>query len=384
MPEELPRGWIKTTLGEIRHDESRGISQDRMHGETFELYSVPAFSERKPEVVPGDEIGSNKILVSPSDVLLCKINPRINRVWVVGESQGYRQVASTEWIVFSENDGISPDFLRYFFNQDEFRDYLAVNVSGVGGSLMRVRPSVIGTYPFPLPPTAEQERIVVKLNAAFSQLERAEIAARRAKERLKRYIAAVLNATVTGELTRKWRKDNPNIKAIDQSHDGEPPINLELPPTWSWLLSANVFTFITSGSRGWARYYSNEGVLFIRVGNMSHDSIELDLTSIQRVSPPTNAEGRRTRVIEGDILISITADVGMIALVKAGLEEAYINQHVALARPVGNMDTKYLAYFLSANKGGTRATPESSTRRDESWSRSRRHTEYLDCMSSSC
>ena len=323
-----------------------------MHGETFELYSVPAFSERKPEVVPGDEIGSNKILVSPSDVLLCKINPRINRAWVVGESQGYRQVASTEWIVFSENDGISPDFLRYFFNQDEFRDYLAVNVSGVGGSLMRVRPSVIGTYPFPLPPTAEQERIVVKLNAAFSQLERAEIAARRAKERLKRYIAAVLNATVTGELTRKWRKDNPNIKAIDQSHDGEPPINLELPPTWSWLLSANVFTFITSGSRGWARYYSNEGVLFIRVGNMSHDSIELDLTSIQRVSPPTNAEGRRTRVIEGDILISITADVGMIALVKAGLEEAYINQHVALARPVGNMDTKYLAYFLSANKGG--------------------------------
>lgn len=85
---------------------------------------------------------------------------------------------------------------------------------------------------------------------------------------------------------------------------------------------------------------------------MNHDSIELDLTSIQRVSPPANSESRRTRVVEGDILISITADVGMVALVKAGLGQAYMNQHIALARPVGNMDTQYLAYFLSAKNGG--------------------------------
>ena len=55
---------------------------------------------------------------------------------------------------------------------------------------------------------------------------------------------------------------------------------------------------------------------------------------------------------EGDVLISITADVGMVALVKAGLENAFINQHIALARPAGNLDTRYLAYFLSAKNGG--------------------------------
>ncbi|MGH7452498.1 MAG: restriction endonuclease subunit S, partial [bacterium] len=93
MPEKLPQEWVKTTLGEIRLDESMGISQEQIRGETFELYSVPAFSEGKPEVVLGDTIGSNKILVSPGDVLLCKINPRINRAWVVGESHGYRQIA---------------------------------------------------------------------------------------------------------------------------------------------------------------------------------------------------------------------------------------------------------------------------------------------------
>jgi type I restriction enzyme, S subunit len=143
MPDKLPKGWVKTTLGEIRLDASLGISQQQMYGETFELYSVPAFEERKPEILPGEKIGSNKITVAQGDVLLCKINPRINRAWVVAEPKGQPQIGSTEWIVFSKQEGIVPEFLAYFFAQDAFRNYLAGNVSGVGGSLMRVRPAVV-------------------------------------------------------------------------------------------------------------------------------------------------------------------------------------------------------------------------------------------------
>jgi type I restriction enzyme S subunit len=118
------------------------------------------------------------------------------------------------------------------------------------------------------------------------------------------------------------------------------------------MLSEHVFDFVTSGSRGWARYYADAGAIFLRVGNLNHDSIELDLSSIQHVQPPANAEGRRTRVEKGDVLISITADVGMVALVEKDIGEAYINQHVALARPAGKLDQRYLAYFLTARNGG--------------------------------
>ncbi|MEY2537999.1 MAG: type restriction enzyme subunit [Verrucomicrobiota bacterium] len=208
MPDKVPKGWIETTLGEIRRDDSFGISQHQMRGEIFELYSVPAFSQRKPFVIPGEEIGSNKIVVSPGDVLLCKINPRINRAWVVGDYYQNRKIASTEWIVFSKQEGIASDFLRYFFSQDTFKNYLAANVSGVGGSLMRVRPVIVEKHVFPLPPTREQTRIVIKLNALLSQLAAGEAAARRAQERLKRYRAAVVHAAATGELTSGWRKSH--------------------------------------------------------------------------------------------------------------------------------------------------------------------------------
>lgn len=66
-------------------------------------------------------------------------------------------------------------------------------------------------YCFPkTPPIAEQEQIVAKLDAAFNRLERAETATRRAQGRLEHYRAAVLQAAVTGELTREWREARRN------------------------------------------------------------------------------------------------------------------------------------------------------------------------------
>lgn len=112
--------------------------------------------------------------------------------------------------------------------------------------------------------------------------------------------------------------------------------------------SGELFSFVTSGSRGWARYYSESGPAFLRIGNLDHDSVSLDLQEIQRVQPPVGTEGTRTRVQPNDILISITADVGMVGIVPEGFEEAYINQHIALARPTDAVYGPYLAWCLTS------------------------------------
>ena len=111
---------------------------------------------------------------------------------------------------------------------------------------------------------------------------------------------------------------------------------------------AEIFSFVTSGSRGWAKYYSEAGSIFLRMGNLDRGTISLDLTDIQHVSPPEGSEGTRTKVQEGDILISITADLGMVGLVPQNLGEAYINQHVALARPTEIVEPRYGAWFLAS------------------------------------
>ena len=122
--------------------------------------------------------------------------------------------------------------------------------------------------------------------------------------------------------------------------------------SWQEKNGREVFSFITSGSRGWSTYYSNHGSIFLRVGNLDHATIDLDLQQIQYVNPPVGAEGKRTRIEVGDILISITADVGMVALIREDIGEAYINQHLCLARQTGEYLGAYLAYFLASPLGG--------------------------------
>jgi type I restriction enzyme S subunit len=127
-----------------------------------------------------------------------------------------------------------------------------------------------------------------------------------------------------------------------------------LPDGWTSTTSGELFTYITSGSRGWAKYYAAEGAKFIRVGNLSHYTTHLDLDDIQHVRPPGGPEARRTLTQAGDLLVSITADVGMVGLVPDGLGEAYVNQHVAIARPTPEIDNRYLAWFLLSESGGQR------------------------------
>lgn len=90
----------------------------------------------------------------------------------------------------------------------------------------------------------------------------------------------------------------------------------------------------------------------MRVGNLDHDTVNLDLSNTQHVDPPGGAERDRTRVRGGDILTSITADVGMIGLVPDAVEEAYVNQHVAISRPVEGVYRPFLAWYLASREGG--------------------------------
>ena len=196
----LPDGWVITTLGDARLDLSKSIDPRKSGAEMFELYSIPSFSDRRPEIVPGNTVGSSKRTVETNAVLLCKINPRINRVWIVGDYSHHQKIASTEWLSFFQISELDPGYLCYCLQQHEFRNYLAANASGVGGSLMRVRGTTFADYPLPLPPLPEQHRIVAEIEKQFTRLDASVAALKRVQANLKRYRASVLKAACEGKL----------------------------------------------------------------------------------------------------------------------------------------------------------------------------------------
>jgi type I restriction enzyme S subunit len=128
----------------------------------------------------------------------------------------------------------------------------------------------------------------------------------------------------------------------------------EVPAHWDVLPLKRDLQFVTSGSRGWADNYADDGDLFIRIGNLTRDSIRLSLADVQRVLVPEGAEGARTKVQVGDVLFSITAYLGSVAVVPESLGTAYVSQHVALARPANNLvSSEWIAYVASSMVGQT-------------------------------
>ena len=122
------------------------------------------------------------------------------------------------------------------------------------------------------------------------------------------------------------------------------------PADWIEMSVGDQQPFITSGSRGWARYYADRGNLFVRITNMTRETIHLSLTDCRFVRlPPSGHEGDRTVLQPGDVLVSVTADIGIISYVDRRVPSpAYINQHIALVRfPQAQIDPEFIAYFLA-------------------------------------
>lgn len=117
---------------------------------------------------------------------------------------------------------------------------------------------------------------------------------------------------------------------------------------WPVKALGEMLEFLTSGSRGWAEYYAETGALFLRIQNVCRD--ELDLTDVAYVSAPESAEARRTEVREGDVLLSITADLGRTAVIPTGIGKAHINQHLSILRTKAVVP-RYLSAFIASPAG---------------------------------
>ena len=207
-----------------------------------------------------------------------------------------------------------PDYIYYYLQRAK---ELVLSLAS-GTTFLEVSGARARGIPFALAPLPEQQRIVAAIETQFTRLDAAVAALERVRANLKRYRASVLKAGLNGY-----------AYPAEQHTLGD------------------LAVLITSGSRGWARYYFETGPVFVRAQDINTDRLRLD--SIARVRLPEGAEGTRTRVQPGDLLITITgANVTKTALVTHGIGEAYVSQHVALVRLKDHSNAKFIHYFLTS------------------------------------
>ena len=131
---------------------------------------------------------------------------------------------------------------------------------------------------------------------------------------------------------------------------GDPKLN---PNDYPVCPLSEYIDFLTSGSRGWAQYCTDNGTeWFVTIKNVK--DCRISVNNMQSVNAPNNAEARRTKVQEGDLLISITADLGRTGVVTKEIAEhgAYINQHLTCIRlNQAMLHPLYVAHFMESPAG---------------------------------
>lgn len=236
--------------------------------------------------------------------------------------KGYVYVLPQSAYVVSHLACVTPnedasEYLRYFFNYHKpnqlVKDaaYPSISLSDIGNLVVDMK--------------SESER-----NAIVSVLQHAEsVITLRQKELQK------LDDLVKARFVEVFGdpKSNPNSYPIGQ-------------------LSEHI-EFLTSGSRGWAQYCVDNGSeWFITIKNVKDCRISID--NMQPINAPDNAEAKRTKVQEGDLLISITADLGRTGVVTKEIADhgAYINQHLTCIRLNKEiLNPLYVAFFMESPAG---------------------------------
>lgn len=231
------------------------------------------------------------------------------------------------------------NYLAYLIRGNQ--NALLVEWRKAGATVESIEYDLLANARFPLPPIPEQLAIVQFLDRQTAKIDTLIANRERLIELLEEKRAALISRAVTKGLDPSVPMKDSCLRWLGQ-----------IPNNWSECRLTFITSFITSGSRDWAEHYSDEGACFLRIGNLTRNSLNFDFSDIKHVVPPRNAEAKRSRVTPNDVLLSITAYIGSVGVAPSDIGEAYVNQHIALIRPnVNKLWPRWLGYSLLSSVG---------------------------------
>ena len=211
---------------------------------------------------------------------------------------------------------------------------------------------------FPLPPIAEQQRIVNCIESMFAKLDEAKDKAQAVLDSFETRKAAILHKAFTGELTANWRKENnpeESSEYLDKIKD-KVEIRLDfkywnnpnLPDSWCESTIGNLLYF--AGRVGWkglkAEEYTTEGPILLSVYNLN-DGDEVSFNRINHITNERYDESPEIMVRKNDILLTKDgAGIGKLGYIKELPEKATINSSLLLIRPGDVANYKFIYYLL--------------------------------------
>lgn len=249
---ELPEGWARAKLADLLRSSMNGFGKRKQDvgSPTIVLRLADIVAQEisldDPRRVNSTDEEISKYRLQPGDLLAIRVNGSAD---LVGRLVGFRGASMPvmfcdHFIRLRLSDSVIPEIIRLYGESPEFRWYVESNkVSSAGQNT--ISQTSLEQATIPLPPLAEQRRIVAAVEAVLTKVNAARERLNRVPTLLKRFRQAVLSAACSGRLTEDWREKNPSIENAalliakhrkpEELRELEAGSLPEIPESWAWL-----------------------------------------------------------------------------------------------------------------------------------------------------
>ena len=394
-PFEVPVGWVWCRLGTLTHDLGQGVPQERFT--YIDVGSIDnlrgAISADLNIIEPQDAPSRARKAIAKGCVIYSTVRPYLLNVAIVEHDFTPPAIASTAFAVLDPFPGVSNRFLYRLLRSPFFVDYVADQMKGV--AYPAINDSNLLQAPVPLPPLAEQHRIVARVDELMALLDRLEAArGERDTTRLAARdsaLAARRDAADASEVAAAWRRLEARMEDLFRTPEDVPPLrqailqlavrgrlvaqdpaeepaalalgtplgdglgDLEpfaLPPNWLWTRMESCFDIGGGLQKSGKRMGQGTAVPYLRVANVQRGNLDLAEVKKFGVSPE---ELTRCCLQPGDLLVvegnGSENEIGRCARWNGEIKICVHQNHLIRCRPRLTGVERYALTYLNSPDG---------------------------------
>ena len=408
-PDEVPflppSGWEWVRTRHVTLDRGQTVpTQD------FTYIDVTAINKEvgivaDTKVLSASEAPSRaRKLVQPGDVIYSCVRPYLLNIAVIPEGIAPSPIASTAFAVLNGLGLVLPRYLWIVLRSPFMVECVQEKMRGQ--AYPAINDSDFALLPFPLPPLAEQHRIVAKVDELMALCDRLEAAQAERETRRTRLVASthaslsaptdstlhtprptffihhlpvltshptdipqlrqtILNLAVCGKLVPQDPKDEPasealakaavqNLKAgtsktgrdwVSESK-ARPPAGFTPPSGWVWTQIGSTVERVTVGYVGPMKdQYVERGIPFLRSQNVRANRFRPE--GLINISPQFHRSILKSALVPGDVVVVRSGNVGTACSIPSSLPEANCSDLVVVKRPSAVLPD-YLCFYLNS------------------------------------
>ena len=349
VPFEIPEGWVWCRLGDISLINPKNNLNDELDVSFIPMTLISeGFSNvHTSEVKKWKNIKERYTHFCNEDIGIAKITPCFeNRKSVIFNNlKNGVGAGTTELYILRNNKTIS--FNKYLFWVVKTQEFINKGIESFTGAVgqQRVSKDFIENTLIPLPPLAEQHRIVQKIEQLFALVDIIEVNKKALEKLIEQAKSQVLSDAVAGKLTHQDPNDEPAeelLKRIGKTTAPDTPYEKMLPKGWAWCKLGDIGEILTGNtpSKGERAFYGND-FPFFKPNDLDIGKVE---TSLDSLSVLGYKQARK--VPKGSILVTCIGSIGKTGITQV---EGAFNQQINAIIPFECIDN-YFIYYLMLSK----------------------------------